>query len=89
MPVDIQVKFENGETINEYWDGKYRWIKYTYKKPVKIVSAVVDPEHKYVLDINYTNNSKVTETNYYAVLKWTSKWMFWLQNLMETFAFFG
>lgn len=89
MPVDIQVKFENGETINEYWDGNYRWIKYTYKKPVKVVSAVVDPEHKYVLDINYTNNSKVTETNYYAVLKWASKWMFWLQNLMETFAFFG
>ena len=89
MPVEIQINFDNGETINESWDGQYRWKKFIYKKPAKIKSAVVDPEHKYVLDINYTNNSKIVKEDNKASLKWTSKWMFWLQNLLELFAFFS
>lgn len=89
MPVEIQVNFDNGETITESWDGQYRWKKFIYKKPAKIKSAVVDPEHKYVLDINYTNNSKIAIEDNKASLKWTSKWMFWLQNLLELFAFFS
>ncbi len=89
MPVEIQIKFDNGETINEAWDGQYRWKKFVYKKTAKIESAVVDPEHKYILDINYTNNSKIMEKDYIASLKWTTKWMFWLQNLLQLFSFFS
>jgi len=89
MPVDVLIKFDNGETILEEWDGQYRWKKFTYKKKAKITSVVVDPEHKYVIDINYTNNSKIMKKDCNSSLKWASKWMFWLQNLLEIFSFFS
>jgi hypothetical protein len=89
IPVEVLVVFENGEKVIEKWDGQYRWIRYRYEKPSKIKYANVDPEHKLVLDINYTNNSKYRETKNFSSYKWASRWMFWLQHLMETFSFFS
>jgi hypothetical protein len=28
MPVDVEIKFDNGETIREHWDGVSRWTKF-------------------------------------------------------------
>jgi len=89
IPVEILVVFENGDKIVENWDGQYRWVRYRYEKPSKIKYAHVDPEHKLVLDINYTNNSKYRETKSFSSYKWASRWMFWLQHLLETFSFFS
>jgi hypothetical protein len=89
IPVEVLIVFENGEKVIEKWDGQYRWIRYQYEKPNKIKYAHVDPEHKLVLDINYTNNSKYRETKSFSSYKWASRWMFWLQHLMETFSFFS
>jgi hypothetical protein len=89
IPVEVLVVFENEEKVIEKWDGQYRWARYRYEKPSKIKYAHVDPEHKLVLDINYTNNSKYRETKSFSSYKWASRWMFWLQHLMETFSFFS
>ena len=32
--------------LTEHWDGKDRWIRYTYDKKTKLVSAEIDPDHK-------------------------------------------
>jgi hypothetical protein len=89
MPVEVKINFDNGESITEVWDGQYTWKKFVYKKNTKVASAIVDPEHKNVIEINYTNNSKIMKKDYTASLKWTSKWMFWLQHLLEICAFFS
>ena len=40
-----------------------------------------------LLDINYTNNSRTLEPRAAeAGLKWSLKWMVWLQDLMLTYA---
>src|SRR5260221_1118040 len=49
----------NGESVAEHWDGKDRWVRYTYDKKAKLVSAEVDPEHAVLLDKNFFNNSYV------------------------------
>jgi hypothetical protein len=85
-PVDIKVVFENGEEWIEQWDGRYRWKKFVYRKTSPVKYAVVDPEGKLVMDINYNNNSKVVRPPDYrslAAKKIASKWMFWLQNYFE------
>ena len=89
IPVDILVTFENGKKIIEKWDGRYRWKKFKYTGPVKVESAVVDPEFKLVIDINRTNNSLTLKSNLQALLKWTSNWQVWLQHAMELFTIFG
>jgi len=90
FPVEVKTTFANGDTVLESWDGKDRWVRFDYLKPAKVEKVEVDPEHILVLDINYTNNSWVSEpTAKAASYIWMSKWMIWLQSLMEFFSFFS
>jgi hypothetical protein len=89
FPVDVQVDFEGGESVTEHWDGKARYREYVYVKPSRVAKVIVDPRHVLALDVNPVNNSWLqTPRSDEAARKWTSKWMFWMQNLLESFAFF-
>jgi hypothetical protein len=90
FPVDVLSVFEDGSEAREKWDGKDRWRLIVYERPVKLKFAAVDPEHVLVLDTNYTNNSRLVKpAATVPVLKWSSRWMIWLQDLLATFAFFS
>jgi hypothetical protein len=89
-PVDIMIVFKNGDIRREGWDGQYRWRKFVYRTESPVSYAIVDPEKKLALDINYNNNSKVVRDPGYrslAARKLASKWMFWVQNYFEFAAF--
>jgi Peptidase family M1 domain len=89
FPVDIVVRFTDGEQMRETWDGLARWHTVTYDRKVKAVSAQVDPERVLLLDTNYTNNSRALQPSTEAAsTKWALKWMVWLQDLLMTYAFF-
>lgn len=89
IPVDLLVEFDDGTQIVERWDGQYRWKKYTYRTPSRIIRAVADPDFKLVSDINRTNNSRTVKPNKIGALKWTSKWLVWFQHALEFFSLFG
>lgn len=89
-PVDVLVVFKNGEEKHEQWDGQYRWKKFTYQSDSPVSYAIVDPDMRLALDINYNNNSEVIREGGFrslAARKYASKWMFWLQNLFEFVSF--
>jgi hypothetical protein len=89
FPVDVVTTFRNGEQIIEHWDGLDRRAIFTYERPSPAVSVQVDPQRVLLLDINYTNNSRTLEPRAgEAGLKWSLKWLSWLQDLMLTYAFF-
>ena len=90
FPVDVQVRFENGEEVRWHWDGEERWKAYEVEKPVRAISAQVDPEHVLLLDCNYTNNSATltSETAGRAAGKWSLTWLLWLQDHLLTYGFF-
>jgi hypothetical protein len=88
-PVDVLVHFENGETVREEWDGRYRWTKFVYERTSKVASAEVDPERKLALEANFTNNSRTTEPDNRAAAKWYVRWLFWLENLFFAAGFFS
>src|SRR5689334_6365520 len=50
LPVEIEIKFDDGSRLREHWDGKDRWTRLSYDKKAKLVSAEVDPDHKVWLD---------------------------------------
>jgi hypothetical protein len=89
IPVEVLVVFEDGSEIREDWDGDYRWKKFRYSGPYRIAKAVVDPDFKWVIDVNRTNNSLVHKANKIAPYKWASRWLLWLQHAMEFFTIFG
>ena len=88
FPVDVLVTFSNGEQARETWNGQGRWTVFSYDKPVRAVSAQVDPERRLLLDTNYTNNTRTLEpATDRAATKWALRWMIWLQDLFMTSAF--
>jgi aminopeptidase N len=88
-PVDVVIRFDNGETIERNWDGKYRWVKFVFEKPSKVTSAEVDPQRKLALEENFTNNSRLAEPDNRGAAKWYIRWIFWLENLFFAAGFFS
>ncbi|MEE9554975.1 MAG: M1 family metallopeptidase [candidate division Zixibacteria bacterium] len=83
FPVELEVVFEDGETIRETWDGKGKWKKFRYTRSSKLFSARIDPDNKVRLDVNYTNNSMSVEPQGYGIAKLSAKLLFWFQFMLE------
>jgi aminopeptidase N len=79
FPVEAEIKFDNGETIREKWDGRERWMRYVYVKKAKVVSVQIDPDYRVPLDKDYLNNSKTDATQHRAVAKIVAYWAFCTQ----------
>ena len=79
FPVEAEVRFDNGESARERWDGKDRWVRYVYHKKAKVVSVEIDPEHKVTLDSDLLNNSRTTKRQRGATEKIAAYWMFLTQ----------
>ncbi len=67
FPVNIEILFENGMKIKEFWDGKERWRKFKYVKPFKVKSVVIDPDEILLLDRNRFNNSMTLKSNFFPL----------------------
>jgi hypothetical protein len=83
FPVDVVVKFENGETAREHWDGRDRWVRYTYHLPAKAISAEVDPNGEVWLDRDLFNNSRMENANHAATHKLANYWLVLTQLLSQ------
>jgi hypothetical protein len=89
LPTSILIHFDNGQEVREPWDGQSRWIGFEYRRPEKITWAKVDPDTVMVIDMNLNNNSKTTQPARAPVWKYTVKFLFWLQNLLQIGAIVG
>jgi len=62
-----------------------RRVIFRYDSTVRAKDVQVDPKHVLMLDTNYTNNSRTLQARAgEASLKWSLKWMAWLQELLVT-----
>jgi len=86
FPIDVEVKFDNGEKAREHWDGRDRWIRYSYQKKSKLESVEIDPDSKIHLDRNNFNNSHTEEANAAPVRKLANYWTFVTQFLAQMLA---
>jgi hypothetical protein len=87
-PVDVVFTFKDGSTLTRLWTGAEQWVRWKLRGP-KLVLAEVDPARKCLLDGNTLNNGRRTEPDPRASRAWTSRFMFWAQNLLETFSLLG
>jgi len=89
FPVDVEVRFEDGSRVRERWNGRDRWKTFTFTRPARGASAVVDPDRVLLLDVDTTNNSRaLSPAAGRAATKWAAKWIVWLQDVLATYAFF-
>ena len=74
-PVTVEIVFDDGTRVRENWNGVDRWIKFTYTRNAKIISAEIDPDHAILLDSNFFNNSYTTASNKAPAHKLTNIWL--------------
>lgn len=90
FPVTVQVAFEDGSRRVEHWDGQDAWTELRFVTKSEVSSVEVDPEHALVLDVDFSNNGWLRESQAdVAALTWSSKWIVWVQHAMEGLAFFS
>ena len=89
MPVEVEIKFDNGEKIREHWDGVSRWTRFGYEKKAKVVSAEIDPDHRTHIDRNDFNNSYTAEANGKPARKVANYWLFMTQWLSQALAWWA
>jgi hypothetical protein len=76
FPIDVEIKFDNGEKVREHWDGQDRWVRYAYEKKAKVESVEIDPDHKIFFDRNNFNNSYLRKAHSAAARKLENYWVF-------------
>lgn len=57
LPVDVELEFEDGTRTRKRWDGYDKWRSFEVEGPSRVVSAVVDPDLKILLDDDLANNA--------------------------------
>ncbi len=88
MPVEILIKFNNGKEITKYWDGKARSTEFKFRSAARVVSAKIDPDNKNLMDVNLANNSFVVRPDDKPAWKYAVKFLFWLQNIIQSIVWF-
>jgi hypothetical protein len=89
MPIDVEVKFENGERSREHWDGQSRWTRFAYQKKTKVESVEIDPDHKIHIDRDNFNNSLVLEPRPKPTQKISNYWLFVTQWFSQAMAWWA
>ncbi|MEZ5332464.1 MAG: M1 family metallopeptidase [Thermoanaerobaculia bacterium] len=81
FPVDLRIVFEDGSVAVRHWNGRGRWLRWVEERAVPMVSAQVDPEGVLLLDLHPSNNELLVERrDLFPAMKWTARWVIWLQD---------
>ncbi|MBI4481752.1 MAG: M1 family metallopeptidase [Acidobacteria bacterium] len=83
FPVEILLVFEDGKRLIQAWDGKDRWRRFHFVRPARLRSAEVDPGRKNWFDRDFTNNSRRLRGDSRAGWRWSLRFLFWIQNVLQ------
>ena len=86
IPVEVLVHFDNGKERMLFWDGKARQRRFTLTENAKVVWAKVDPKQKIYVDTNLNNNSLTGEPSSLPAAKFSTKFLFWVENWLQWLA---
>jgi len=83
FPVDVLVRFDDGHAVREHWDGRDRWVRYTYHGRGRVLSAEIDPTHEVWLDTGFYDNSRTRDPDGSAKQKLANYWLLLTQMLAQ------
>ncbi len=81
IPRTVKVDFADGSSETVDWNDNSRWKRLTFTKPVKAVSAQLDPKRTLYLDNNSLNDSYSVKKDGSASSRWTADAQAMLQSL--------
>ncbi len=85
LPVEVLVRFDNGDEVLETWDGKATYRDFEYTGARKVVWAKLDPYDKIDMDVNRINNSWTLEPAHTVTRRMLNKFMLLMQMMISIF----
>ncbi|WP_028100416.1 M1 family metallopeptidase [Pseudoduganella violaceinigra] len=86
VPQTLVVTFADGSKETVAWGGEQRWQTFEWTKPVKAVSAQLDPEGKHLLDVSKLDDSRTLKKDGSASRRWTFDLAAIIQSLISLIA---
>ena len=83
VPQTLVVRFADGTSETAQWPAAERWHRYVFDKPVKAVSAQLDPEGGWLLDLDKLDDGRTREAAPLASRRWTLEASAWTQLLFS------
>ncbi|MBB3223266.1 M1 family metallopeptidase [Pseudoduganella umbonata] len=71
VPQTLVVTFADGSKETVQWNGAEPWRRYAWVKPVRAVSAQLDPERRHLLDTNKLDDTRTLAPDDGATRRWT------------------
>jgi hypothetical protein len=96
LPVRVEMTFEDGTSLTREWTREAqlaspwwrplgRWTEF----PDKLVSVVLDPERRYYIDRDLSNNRWYDEVDEQAPLRWAERVFTQLSHTLHWYAGIG
>ncbi|KFI05539.1 peptidase M1 [Massilia sp. BSC265] len=89
VPQTLMVRFVDGSSETVAWNPASpdeKWRTFTWVRPVRAVSAELDPRRSHYLDVNKLDDSRTTVRNRSASTRWTSDVAAFLQLILSLIA---
>ncbi|MBV8665168.1 MAG: M1 family metallopeptidase [Burkholderiaceae bacterium] len=86
VPETLVVKFADGSSETVVWNDSKRWARYIWIKPVKAVSAEIDPQHHNYLDVSKLDDTRTVKADGSASRRWTADLAALVQTLFSMVA---
>jgi hypothetical protein len=86
VPQTLLVKFADGSSETVQWNLDEKWHKFTWVKPVKAVSAELDPKRLHFLDVSKLDDSRTLKSDSSAATRWTSEFSSIVQFILSLIA---
>jgi aminopeptidase N len=83
FPVDVLVAFGDGSIQRQVWDGQAVSQTLTFDMPAPVAYAALDPERKFMMEVNTVNNSLAVQPEAAPLLRFASRWLFWMQAIWD------
>jgi hypothetical protein len=81
LPHTLLVTFEDGSSETLAWPAGERWGRWVLERPVKVRSARLDPEGRWLSDLRKLDDGRRREANPRAARRWAADAGAWLQLL--------
>jgi len=81
IPIDIEINTTK-KTYHKVWFDDKKCSKMIFETPYEMNSVVIDPDKKFISDINLSNNSYILESKYWGSLSLAIRAFFWFQNAL-------
>lgn len=68
----VVVRFSDNSTETVLWDSTEQWQRFVWVKPVRALSAQIDPDGRHLLDANVLDDSRTIKPDAHASRRWSA-----------------